>query len=391
MIEGILLGCVRKLRVISCFLLVLLLLPAVNVVSSESDDAAELKPGMWWKLRITQKSNIRGEGQYRGIFQEAVDASITIHVESVIGNSVRIVETDTNTWFQNRSGIFTGLPWSTAGSSSEDIGMTIDRSSGRILTVERSEYKQAEGRLYEEWMNPRGVILGSLISRPWFDQKVNYVDAPFAVSETKVQIRNFTVDCWHAYRSAEGTTAWSYSWVLFYLLNGHNMIIPNSGHDTKHYFFDKVLGILVGAKLEGECDYGSGVNSIRQEWTSEWKLADIVEYQLTVKSQHGQPNGEGSYPLATYASFSVQPSVRFESPLGYFGVKYVFDHWSGDADTSTSEAAIFMDSSKTVEAVWRIDWSSLYIVAAIVGVAVALLETYRIKAHKRSSASTSTS
>jgi hypothetical protein len=44
-----------------------------------------------------------------------------------------------------------------------------------------------------------------------------------------------------------------------------------------------------------------------------------------------------------------------------------FDHWTGDSTATTPEANIVMNSPKSVEAVWKTNNTSVYLLLAIIG------------------------
>lgn len=89
--------------------------------------------------------------------------------------------------------------------------------------------------------------------------------------------------------------------------------------------------------------------------TAEFK----VQYYLTVKSEYGNPQGEGWYDAGSIAVFSVT------STAGVI-IQQLFTGWSGDSQATTSSATVLMDGPKTVVAGWRTDYSQLIILVATV-------------------------
>ncbi|MEO0252441.1 MAG: hypothetical protein ABIM44_09450, partial [candidate division WOR-3 bacterium] len=78
-------------------------------------------------------------------------------------------------------------------------------------------------------------------------------------------------------------------------------------------------------------------------------------FYLTVKSDFGDPKGEGWYNEGETATFSVN------SPIGFL-IQQVFTQWSGDSTATTPTASIVMDGPKTVIAKWKTDYTSLVII-----------------------------
>jgi len=89
-----------------------------------------------------------------------------------------------------------------------------------------------------------------------------------------------------------------------------------------------------------------------------------TQYYLEVASEYGETKGSGWYDSGSTATFSVAPSsIEMSGIEGLLGGRYVFDHWTLDSDAATPEATIVMDEPKSVEAVWRIDTTSLFLLA----------------------------
>jgi hypothetical protein len=104
-----------------------------------------------------------------------------------------------------------------------------------------------------------------------------------------------------------------------------------------------------------------------------------TQYLLTVLSDYGVVQGRGWYDAGTSATVSVTTEVDTS-----YGVKQVFDRWTGDMQSTSATAAITMDAPHTVTAVWRTDSTILYatialgIVAAFgLGIGLALFAVMR--------------
>ena len=83
-----------------------------------------------------------------------------------------------------------------------------------------------------------------------------------------------------------------------------------------------------------------------------------TQYFLDVNSPYGSTSGSGWYFENTLANASINPTaVSAEGFLGLFGVRQVFDHWTGDCQGSQSECTMTMNGPKNVIAVWRDDYS----------------------------------
>jgi uncharacterized repeat protein (TIGR02543 family) len=86
----------------------------------------------------------------------------------------------------------------------------------------------------------------------------------------------------------------------------------------------------------------------------------VIQYYLTVQSDHGTTSGENWYDEGATAYAGVSPLTV----PGDAGVQYVFTQWSGDATGATSPSdPITMNGPKTAIA----NWQTLYLVE-IVGV-----------------------
>lgn len=96
-----------------------------------------------------------------------------------------------------------------------------------------------------------------------------------------------------------------------------------------------------------------------------------TQYQLTVNSDLGNPQGAGWYDAGTEATFSVtspQPESGF---LDSLGGKVSFQSWTGDSTAASLTAKITMEAPKTVQAQWATDNSQAYMILG--GIAAALV------------------
>jgi len=99
------------------------------------------------------------------------------------------------------------------------------------------------------------------------------------------------------------------------------------------------------------------------------------QFYLRVKSDYGDPKGEGWYNEGEPASFSVTSRVGFL-------IQQVFIGWSGDVETAEPKATVIMDKPKTIIAHWGTDYTQLYILlvgVAIIAAAIILVVRYKGK------------
>jgi hypothetical protein len=97
----------------------------------------------------------------------------------------------------------------------------------------------------------------------------------------------------------------------------------------------------------------------------------VLKHHLAVVSPYGSTSGTGWYDPNVIAPFSVSPtSLPVSGVMGMLGVKYIFEGWSGDQPTKSSNATVVMDGPKAVTALWRRDYTQLYVT---IGASMALI------------------
>lgn len=84
-----------------------------------------------------------------------------------------------------------------------------------------------------------------------------------------------------------------------------------------------------------------------------------LQFELKVVSEQGNPQGAGWYDQGTVANFFVT-SVPVSGFMGVLGGRLVLDRWRGDSTSSTPTSSVTMDRPKTVTAVWREDYTTVY-------------------------------
>lgn len=96
-----------------------------------------------------------------------------------------------------------------------------------------------------------------------------------------------------------------------------------------------------------------------------------TQYQLTIDSPYGNPQGAGWYAAGSTATFSVT------SPSGIL-IQQVFVQWQGDYTGSSPQGSVVMDAPKIVHAMWTTSYTQLYAaLGAIVAIAAASVILWR--------------
>ncbi|MCJ7760505.1 hypothetical protein MUP59_05110, partial [Candidatus Bathyarchaeota archaeon] len=90
------------------------------------------------------------------------------------------------------------------------------------------------------------------------------------------------------------------------------------------------------------------------------------QYLIDLTSPRGETKGSGWYDSGSTASIMLsETSFPADGWLGALGGKIVFDHWSGDFISREIPANVKMDSPKTVQAVFREDYTQPIVVIAV--------------------------
>ena len=97
------------------------------------------------------------------------------------------------------------------------------------------------------------------------------------------------------------------------------------------------------------------------------------EYYLQVRSEYGNPSGSGWYKEGHVAPIQVERELPLDGLMGALGGKRVFAGWSGGASSGNNVADVRMDSPKTVTANWREDYSTPYLIIALVAIAIIVI------------------
>ena len=149
-----------------------------------------------------------------------------------------------------------------------------------------------------------------------------------------------------------------------------NPVIVEHGNGTRHVF----LGWR--GDYDGTGPSASLLVDRPKIVMSAWK----TQYYLKLESAYGSTSGIGWYDANVPASFSVSPtSVPMGGVLGAFGVRYVFASWSGDQATTSSNATILMYAPKTVTALWRTDYTQLYMIVGAGTLLILFIVAYKAR------------
>jgi hypothetical protein len=109
-----------------------------------------------------------------------------------------------------------------------------------------------------------------------------------------------------------------------------------------------------------------------------------TQYLLTASSDYGVVGGGGWYDAGGTATLSVASEVDTS-----YGVKQVFQKWTGDMELSSATTTITMDSPHTLRAAWRTDSTILFVTIAleigaafVLGIGLVMFAIARLKEPK---------
>ncbi|MEM0328523.1 MAG: hypothetical protein QXN53_08130 [Thermoproteota archaeon] len=92
------------------------------------------------------------------------------------------------------------------------------------------------------------------------------------------------------------------------------------------------------------------------------------QYYIRIKSEYGNPIGEGWYNEGATATISIEVSVPAKDFLGLFGAKCIFDGWSGDIISTSPLMNIQVDSPKEIRVNWKYDYTMPFSLLILIGV-----------------------
>jgi hypothetical protein len=110
-----------------------------------------------------------------------------------------------------------------------------------------------------------------------------------------------------------------------------------------------------------------------------------TQYYLDLKSEFNQPQGSGWYNKGSEATASISPQAEMPGFWGALGGGYICDSWTGPARTypSTPIIKVTMDQPMTLTAVWRQDYSTAYLILAMIMVLILVVIALAVIAAKR--------
>jgi len=101
------------------------------------------------------------------------------------------------------------------------------------------------------------------------------------------------------------------------------------------------------------------------------------QYLLQVTSPVAAYSYSKWYDAGSNVTLSVNSTVPFSAPLDLLGLKYIFQGWTGDLDSKMNQVNVTMDSGKTIEANFSVDYAPLLlpaiIIVGVVGTAILLM------------------
>jgi uncharacterized repeat protein (TIGR02543 family) len=124
---------------------------------------------------------------------------------------------------------------------------------------------------------------------------------------------------------------------------------PSHGYLSRTFDTTGWGGYYLQFRAEYDDLNNCGYDDSSDESGSVYVTPSVVQYQLTVNSDHGITSGSGLYNSGDPATFSVGPTTVD----GGAGIQYVFIGWTGDYTGTENPHTITMDGNKTVTAVWQ--------------------------------------
>ena len=253
------------------------------------------------------------------------------------------------------------------------------------------KWKEPSGSVYREW---------SEVSVPFEKDKVYRLWDTLPIKGHAAALKNGT---WRVEVSARTDKLFEEVFSIQPPITSYRATVSVSGFTSKFFAAVYVDGASKGAIAGGSSfqftfdigtshtlsvdqtipgDQGTRYRCQANSWTanseSSYTFVYETEYYLTVVSEYGSRKGEGWYRAGATATFSVDSRVA-----GSIGVQYVFERWSGDSTSSSSQATIVMDAPKRVTAVWIADYTQFYLVVTIIAASAAILAVIPIVASRR--------
>ena len=111
--------------------------------------------------------------------------------------------------------------------------------------------------------------------------------------------------------------------------------------------------------LPGNVSHLDYVAMVRMNGPKRVQVVWKRQFLLTVRSEFGSPRGGGWYDQGSVAIFRVDE-------ISGAVIVYRFVEWVGDVRAVTPVASVLMDSPKEVRALWRTDYTRVYIILAYI-------------------------
>ncbi|MEM2841235.1 MAG: carboxypeptidase-like regulatory domain-containing protein [Candidatus Bathyarchaeia archaeon] len=161
----------------------------------------------------------------------------------------------------------------------------------------------------------------------------------------------------------------------------------NSGWHNKdtlvHLSTPEILEVAQGVRdifdywnVNGEQEKGSTINIVLNK-PLEAKAEYHREYYLTVRSEYGNPSGSGWFREGYTAMVKIEREAPMQGFVGFLGGRRVFEGWSGDVSSESNVVNIYVDGPKTLVATWREDYTTPYVVAALIIITIFALAAIR--------------
>jgi len=148
---------------------------------------------------------------------------------------------------------------------------------------------------------------------------------------------------------------------------------------VKRYVFTGWTGDISQTTNQVALQLTEPVTHVKANYKTQYYLLVTSTFNLT---------GAGWYDDGSLATVSANP-VPVEGVLGLLGARYVLDGWAGGATGHSASVSIKMDSPKAVTALWRTEYTMLYVTVGAITFAIvcALIITSILRKSRRRSMS----
>lgn len=280
-----------------------------------------------------------------------VNGSLWMYSEFVNGfqnASVRVYKVSNNNWNEST------LTWQNMPS------VNINRFETSQIVGVHTWYRWDVTGFVTDSLDGDGVLSLALIpgfsswmNYVWFDSRNEqnmskspeldlYFVEPTLTIETNLPSLQIAVDNQTLQADRNGTVKVRLPWGL------HKIAVPNSvaqGENQRRQFLSWTDG------------GSSAIRAVNLENNLTLQANFQTQYRLVVNSPFAATNGSGWYSPNQIAYVSIgQTYVFAEGFSGLLGVRYSFDHWSGDCTDSRPQCSVLINGPKTVNAIWNKDY-----------------------------------